>query len=107
MTCGLALTHATELGPAVAEIARVVRPGGHVVHSDVHPFAVETGGAGGIPQGGRLARRDDQPPAWVSDYVRAFVAAGLAIERCEEPLVDEGFKPGWGPTTFARPPTSA
>jgi len=28
--------------------------------------------------------------------VRAFADAGLAIERCEEPLVDEGFKIGLG-----------
>ena len=27
---------------------------------------------------------------------RAFTDAGLAIERCEEPLVDEGVKAGFG-----------
>ena len=80
----------------MAEIARVVRPGGHVVLSDVHPFAVETGFQA-------VFRRADGSRAvtinhlhQVSDYVRAFVAAGLAIERCEEPLVDEGFKAGLG-----------
>lgn len=95
-TCGLALTHATELDPAVAEIARVVRPGGHVVLSDVHPFAVETGFQA-------IFHRADGSRAvtinhlhQVSDYVRAFTGAGLAIERCEEPLVDEGFKAGLG-----------
>jgi hypothetical protein len=28
--------------------------------------------------------------------VRAFVDAGFAIERCEEPVIDEGFKQGYG-----------
>jgi hypothetical protein len=32
----------------------------------------------------------------VSDYVRAFVPAGLVIEACHEPLVDEGFTNGLG-----------
>jgi SAM-dependent methyltransferase len=93
-TCGLALTHATDLHVPVLEIARVVRPGGHVVLSDVHPFAVETGFQA-------VFRRSDGSRAvtvnhlhQVSDYVRAFTAAGLVIEGCEEPLVDEGFKTG-------------
>ena len=95
-TCGLALTHTTELDPALAEIARVVRPGGHVVLSDVHPFAVETGFQA-------VFRKVDGSRAvtinhlhQVSDYARAFTAAGLTIEHCEEPLVDESFKTGLG-----------
>ncbi|MFI5584740.1 methyltransferase domain-containing protein [Amycolatopsis sp. NPDC051758] len=30
VVCGLALTHAADLGPVLAEFARVLRPGGHV-----------------------------------------------------------------------------
>ena len=38
--CTLALTHCLDLGPPVKELARVVRSGGRVVISDVHPFLV-------------------------------------------------------------------
>jgi len=34
--CSLALTHLPDLKPVVKELARVLRPGGHVVIADVH-----------------------------------------------------------------------
>ncbi len=45
--CTLALTHCSDLGPPIREIGRVVRPGGHVVISDVHPFMTMLGVHGG------------------------------------------------------------
>lgn len=106
-TCALALTHFSDLRQAIAEIARIVRPGGHVVLTDVHPIATATGGQA-------LFRRSDGSRGvtvnlqhWVSDYIRAFTFAGLAIEACHEPLVDDGFKTGLGSTTFVMPPMSA
>lgn len=41
--CALALTHLPDLGPPLAELARVVRPGGRVILSDVHPTNVMLG----------------------------------------------------------------
>ena len=87
---------------------RVVRPGGYVVTTDIHPITVATGGAQALfrrADGSRGVTVNYQH--WVSDYVRAFVDAGFVIERCEEPVVDEGFKQGLGRMTFERPPTSA
>jgi ubiquinone/menaquinone biosynthesis C-methylase UbiE len=34
VVCALALTHVSDLGPVLAEFARVLRPGGHLVISD-------------------------------------------------------------------------
>jgi ubiquinone/menaquinone biosynthesis C-methylase UbiE len=100
VTCMLALTHVTDLGPAFREFARVLRPGGTVVTTDVHPIATALGGAA-------LFRREDGSRAvttnhthWVSSYVRAITDAGLVIERCLEPLVDEGYKVGLGSPEF-------
>jgi SAM-dependent methyltransferase len=36
VVCALALTHVPALGPVLSEFARVLRPGGHVVLSDIH-----------------------------------------------------------------------
>jgi SAM-dependent methyltransferase len=36
VVCALALSHLRDLRPAVAEFARVLRPGGHLVISDIH-----------------------------------------------------------------------
>jgi ubiquinone/menaquinone biosynthesis C-methylase UbiE len=95
-TCALALTHVTNLSPAIAEIARVVRPGGRVVLSDVHPIAVATGAQALFRHSDGTRGVTINHQHWIADYVRAFADAGLVIERCEEPPVDEGFKIGLG-----------
>jgi len=85
VVCGLALTHVAELGPVLAEFARVLRPGGHVVVCDVHPESVARGS---VPA---LRGPDGRPGRVVShrhlvgDYLRAALAARLTVLRCEEP----------------------
>jgi ubiquinone/menaquinone biosynthesis C-methylase UbiE len=89
--CALSLTHVDDLAPAVAELARVVRHGGHVVLSDVHPVAVATGGQGFFrtEDGRRFVARN--AVHWPSEYVGAFNSVGLHVERLEEPLVAPEF----------------
>ena len=93
VTCALALTHSTDLRPVAEGFMRVLRSGGAVVTTDIHPITVAAGGAQALfrrADGSRGVTVNYQH--WISDYVRAFVGAGFVIERCEEPLVDEGFK---------------
>jgi SAM-dependent methyltransferase len=93
VVCALALTHVEDLGPVFAEFARVLRPGGHLVTSDLHPFVTETGLMAGFPT-------DDPDPSrpiptavhfvpnlthHAGEYVRAIVDAGLVIQGCREP----------------------
>jgi ubiquinone/menaquinone biosynthesis C-methylase UbiE len=85
VTCGLALAHLRDLRPAIAELARAVRPGGRVVVTDIHPFAVVLGGQA-------LYRCADESWGFVrnfqhhhADYLDAFTSAGLRIRRCIEP----------------------
>jgi SAM-dependent methyltransferase len=86
VTCGLALAHVPDLRPAFAEFARVLRPGGHLVISDMHPERILRGA---IPT---LRDSDGRPGRLpghrhlVGDYLRAALAAGLELRRCEEPL---------------------
>ncbi len=84
--CSFALTHCADLGMPVSELARVVRPGGHVIISDVHPFSVALGGQARYRpvEAGRGFIRNQVHLA--SDYLAAFQAAGLGVVRCVEPL---------------------
>ena len=91
VVCSLALTHVSDLAPVFAEFGRVVRPGGTVIASDVHPLYTSFGGAAVFPMAAdgfelHYVRNLVHP---VSTYVRAILGAGLAIRECREPLVPE------------------
>lgn len=87
--CTLALTHCPDLGPPVQELARVVRPGGHVVISDVHPVMVLLGLHGGY----RLNQTEygvvKNHVHLAADYLAALDKAGLKVIKCIEPLWGE------------------
>ena len=88
VTCGLALTHVPSLAPVLAEFARVLRPGGHVVTVDMHPERVLRGA---VPPLRDAAGRPTRMPAHrhlVGDYVRAALAAGLRVRACVEPVLE-------------------
>ena len=83
--CGLALVHVPSLGPVMAEFARVLRPGGHLVTADVHPVLVL---AGSVPIARGPAGEPGLAPAYrhtAGDYIRAALPVGLQVRRCEEP----------------------
>jgi ubiquinone/menaquinone biosynthesis C-methylase UbiE len=92
LTCSLALTHVPDLRPVMHEFARVMKPGGTAVLSDIHPFNTMIGGsvAGfpgadiseGLPYVVNLTHQ-------ISDYVTAFNAAALSIVECIEPRWSE------------------
>jgi ubiquinone/menaquinone biosynthesis C-methylase UbiE len=91
LTCTLALTHVEDLAPVIREFARVLRPGGRVILSDMHPIATMTGGIAGFP-GDDITRGIPYVPNrthHVSDYISAFREAGLSIVECMEPRVAE------------------
>jgi SAM-dependent methyltransferase len=98
VVCSLALTHVAALGPVLAEFARVLRPGGNVVLSDVSSALVFLGSSG------RQVGPDGQPcalPAYrhlASDYLAAALAAGLRVRGCVEPRV-----PDDGPVAIDKP----
>lgn len=88
LTCALALTHVEDLEPVMREFARVLRSGGTAVLSDIHPFNTIVGGSIAGFSGGDL--RNGIPYVLnrthvISDYLRAFASAGLAIVDCVEP----------------------
>jgi SAM-dependent methyltransferase len=84
VVCALALAHVPDVAPVMAEFARVIRPGGHVVISDVHHELVFRGsvtralGPNGEP-GRTPAHRHT-----TGDFLRAALAVGLQVRRCDE-----------------------
>jgi ubiquinone/menaquinone biosynthesis C-methylase UbiE len=85
--CSLALTHVTELLPALSELARVVKPGGYAVLSDMHPVTVHMGVTAGFraPETGDAIAQVRNLLHEVSEYVNGFVATGWDVCECMEP----------------------
>jgi len=100
--CALTLSFVPEPAPALAEMARVLKPGGSLVVSDYHPHGLcAARGEGFEESGGRdkapylrftSAAGDEcrvaQTPHLVADIFAAARAAGLTLDHVAEPLAD-------------------
>jgi ubiquinone/menaquinone biosynthesis C-methylase UbiE len=84
--CSLALTHLEDPAPAIRELARVVRDGGRVMISDVHPLFTALGGQAAYRVGDERAGYVVSFVHWPSVYLRAFRDAGLRVDDCHELL---------------------
>jgi ubiquinone/menaquinone biosynthesis C-methylase UbiE len=83
--CSLLFDHLVEIHDAVGELARVVRPGGRIVISNIHPTMSLTGANAAFRDrdGERNYMRGHHHS--VSANLNAFRAHGLTVVRCEEP----------------------
>jgi ubiquinone/menaquinone biosynthesis C-methylase UbiE len=86
VVCGLALSHVPRLDLVLAEFARVLRPGGHLVISDAHlvwsylrPTLPRPPGPDGRPSILTEYHRS------LSEYLSAALPLGFQVRRCEEP----------------------
>ena len=85
IVCALALVHVPRLEPVLAEFARVLRPGGDLVISDIHHELVTRGsvikarGPAGEPRIAATYRHR------LGDYLRPALSLGFQVKRCEEP----------------------
>jgi SAM-dependent methyltransferase len=93
IVCALALVHVPSLQPVLAEFARVLRPGGDLVISDIHHELTTRGSA-------ITARGPEGEPCitatyrhQLGDYLRPALSLGLQVKRCEEPRVTRPDEP--------------
>lgn len=91
--CALALTHLEDPAPAIAELARVVRPGGRVVLSDAHPAFVLLLGQALFPRGDGFAFVRNHVHLH-GTYLAAFADAGLEVVACREVPIEDDFSEG-------------
>ncbi len=85
VVCALALSHVANLEPVFSEFVRVLRPGGHLVVTDVHQERVALGS---VPRVRLAGGEPGLLPAFrhrASDYLNAALPLGLQLRRCEEP----------------------
>lgn len=87
VVCGLALAHLPDLGAAIAELGRVLRPGGRLITSAVHPFQAHLDWNAPFKDadGNRGFVREHRHGH--ADYVSAFTASGLTVRACVEPAI--------------------
>ncbi|MFJ9619949.1 class I SAM-dependent methyltransferase [Streptomyces noursei] len=92
--CSLAMTHLPDVSTGIAELARVLRPGGRIILSDLHPFVISL-------QGQCVFVHDTDRLAFVRNHVHlpgryldAFHSAGLTVRECHEPTFNGRLAPG-------------
>ena len=93
IVCALALVHVPRLEPVLTEFARVLRPGGDLVISDIHHELVTRGSvitARG-PAGEALIAATFRHR--LGDYLRPALSLGFQVRRCEEPGSDPSDEP--------------
>ena len=86
---GLMMGHVPHLEAALAEIARVLRPGGVLVLSDFHPYAALRGWQRAFTdsQSGHSFAIENHPHLFEA-YLRAFNTHTIVLEALEEPCHD-------------------
>ena len=89
IVCGLALAHLPSHHPGIAELGRVLRPGGRLIISVLHPFQTLLGW--NAPFSGADGSRGfvREHPHLHGDYLGALEAAGLRRTACVEPTIGE------------------
>jgi len=92
-TAALVLSYLAEPARALGEIARVLRPGGTLVASDLHPAALARGWRRRFATADGGTVEAAASPLALGDLRRGLAAAGLVLDTLREPVVGPGLEP--------------
>jgi malonyl-CoA O-methyltransferase len=88
--CGLALGHLHRLEPTFQEMGRVLKPGGWLLLSDVHPFIFLNGAQRSFQAADGRTYAVEHYPHLLADYHAAGQVAGLRLDAILEPRLQTG-----------------
>jgi SAM-dependent methyltransferase len=90
--CSFCISYVRDLSATFAELARITRPKGRVIVSDIHPVAIAAGWKRTFRSGERLYEMKFAP-GHAKDTLRAGLQAGLTLWRVLEPRFGEPERP--------------
>lgn len=93
VVCGLAVGHEKNLRQTLAEISRVLRPGGLLLYSDFHPFGTLSGWRRSFTTTNGDTFQLEHYLHLYSDHLRSCQAASLTIQAVLEPAAGEHAPP--------------
>lgn len=89
--CALALTHLSTLSKSLGELNRVIRKGGSIILSDIHPFFVIVGGQAEFQDAkGKLGYIFNNTHLH-GQYLQEFNKLGLKVKQCKEITLDSKY----------------
>lgn len=89
VVCALALTHLQDISGSISEIARVVKKGGRVIISDIHPWIVTLGGQADFYDKDGNYGFVRNYAHWHSQYLRSFNLNKLRVIESFEPEISK------------------
>lgn len=84
---GLTIHYVRNLEKAINEFSRVLRPGGHMIISSVHPWMVALGAHAEFHDKKTGWGYIKDNVIWHSSYIKAFNRSSLQIAQCYEPKI--------------------
>jgi malonyl-CoA O-methyltransferase len=93
ITCGMAVGHERNLDQTLAEAARLLRPGGAMLYSDFHPFAVLSGWQRTFTTRNGLTYNLEHYVHLYQHHQQACQQVGLAVDSVLEPVAGDAVQP--------------
>ncbi|MCB0195272.1 MAG: class I SAM-dependent methyltransferase [Anaerolineae bacterium] len=107
ITCGMAVGHEQNLPQLIAECARVLRPGGLLIYSDLHPFGASAGWQRTFKADNGTTYQLEHHFHTLSDHDHVCREAGLQIETVLEPSLPTNVDPHQNPVVLVIKATKA